>query len=363
MRILIAGGCGFVGAVICRRLLAARAGVRITVLDNLRRAGAESNRDGLAALGVVVLHGDVRIQADIDATVTEKGFDWVIDAAAEPSVLAGTGGGAGCTTAQLVGHNLLGSCHLVEAAARWRAGMILLSTSRVYSIPALLATPLRVDESPRGEAFAVDFAQPLVPGLGSGGITEQFSTASPVSLYGATKVASEIIATEYAYRFGTPLFVNRCGVMAGAGQFGHATQGIFSWWIHSWAARRPLAYIGFGGRGRQVRDCLHPDDLASLVDLQMAAAGGPPVLCNVSGGMASAMSLAQLSAWCAERFGPHVVTAAGTDRPYDVPWAVLDSSVASARFAWQPERNSESICAEIADHAARNPDWLVRCGG
>ena len=47
--------------------------------------------------------------------------------------------------------------------------------------------------------------------------------------------------------------------MAGAGQFGHAAQGIFSWWIHSWAARRPLAYIGFGmmalkrGRTRAVR--------------------------------------------------------------------------------------------------------------
>lgn len=363
MRVLVAGGCGFVGAAVCRRLLAARAGLTITVLDNLRRVGAETNRAGLSALGVVVLHGDVRIQADIDATATPEGFDWVIDAAAEPSVLAGTGVGAGCTTAQLVGHNLLGSCHLVEAAARWQAGMILLSTSRVYSIPALLATPLRVDESPHGEAFAVDFAQPLVHGLGTGGISEQFSTAPPVSLYGATKIASEIIATEYAHRFGTPLFVNRCGVMAGAGQFGHATQGIFSWWIHSWAARRPLAYIGFGGRGRQVRDCLHPDDLANLVDLQMAAANGPPVLCNVSGGMASAMSLAQLSAWCAERFGPHVVTAADADRPYDIPWAVLDSSVASARFAWQPERNSESICAEIADHAARNPDWLGRCGG
>lgn len=362
MKILVAGGCGFVGAAVCRRLLATRDGLAITVLDSLRRAGSETNVEPLSALGVQVIRGDVRSESDILAAAGASGFDWVIDAAAEPSVLAGTAASSGVTSSQLVDHNLIGTFRLLEAAALWNAGLILLSTSRVYSIPALASLPLRIAASPRGEAFAIDGGQPLPPGLSPAGITELFSTASPVSLYGATKIACEVLAAEYAHRFGTPLFINRCGVLAGAGQFGHAAQGIFSWWIHSWAARRPLSYIGFGGLGRQVRDCLHPSDLADLLAIQMATSGAPPVLCNVSGGEASATSLAQLSRWCEERFGPHAVGSSAADRPYDLPWAVLDHSLASTRFGWHPARGSQSIFAEIAEHATKHPNWLDRCG-
>ena len=125
-----------------------------------------------------------------------------------------------------------------------------------------------------GVAFALDATRPLPPGVSLAGISEGCSSASPVSLYGATKLAAEILAIEYAYAAGTPLVIDRLGVMAGAGQFGRADQGIFSWWIHRWAARRPLSWIGFGGRGLQVRDCLHPDDLAEVLLSQLAAARG-----------------------------------------------------------------------------------------
>ena len=57
--------------------------------------------------------------------------------------------------------------------------------------------------------------------------------------------------------------MNRCGVLAGAGQFGRADQGIFAYWVNSWLRGRPLRYLGFGGQGHQVRDCLHPADLAA----------------------------------------------------------------------------------------------------
>ena len=128
MKILITGGCGFVGAALCRRFLTARAGLAVTVLDSLRRRGAETNVADLEARGVRVVHGDVRVAADIDALGP---FDWVIDAAAEPSVLAGTAAGGQTGRRQLVDHNLVGTVNLLEAAARWQAGMVLLSTSRV----------------------------------------------------------------------------------------------------------------------------------------------------------------------------------------------------------------------------------------
>lgn len=356
-KLLITGGCGFVGAAVCRRLLVARSDLSITVLDSLRRAGSETNRQSLTALGVTVVHGDIRLASDIDSLGAGLGsFDWVIDAAAEPSVLAGTAAGAAVgksvSTRQLLEHNLGGTMNLLEAAARWNAGVILLSTSRVYSIEALSSLPLVEQENParRAAAFVVDQAAAggLPMGVGPAGITEQFSTAAPVSLYGATKLASETLAAEYAHRFGTPLLINRCGVMAGAGQFGRADQGIFSWWIRRWQARRPLGYIGFGGRGLQVRDCLHPDDLADLLLVQLATPPSRPAVVNVSGGADSAWSLAQLSAWCREQLGPHEVSASAETRPYDLAWVVLDHSQASGQFGWQPRRTTESILAEIA---------------
>jgi len=70
----------------------------------------------------------------------------------------------------------------------------------------------------------------------------------PLSLYGSTKLASETLALEYGAAYGFPVWINRCGVLAGAGQFGTAKQGIFLFWLHAWHSRRPLRYIGFGGK-------------------------------------------------------------------------------------------------------------------
>jgi CDP-paratose 2-epimerase len=174
-------------------------------------------------------------------------------------------------------------------------------------------------------------------------------------------LASEHLALEYAAGFQVPVWINRCGVLAGAGQFGTAEQGIFSYWLHAHSARRPLKYLGFGGHGFQVRDALHPRDLARMVNFQLRS-GGPGQLLNVSGGQANSMSLAQLTAWCDQRFGLHQAVADGSERPYDVPWLILDSNKALTATGWEPRIGLHQILEEIADHAAANPDWLAWCG-
>jgi CDP-paratose 2-epimerase len=205
--------------------------------------------------------------------------------------------------------------------------------------------------------------QDFPPGLSPAGVTEDFATAPPISLYGATKLASELLALEYGETFGLPVWINRCGVLAGAGQFGRADQGIFAYWLNTYLRRLPLRYIGFDGAGHQVRDCLHPRDLASLISQQLNDITRPVArIQNVSGGTASATSLAQLSHWCAERFGPHVVTAEPKPRPFDIPWLVLDSFLASRQWGWKPQIQVEEILEEIASHAEQHPEWLEISG-
>ena len=98
-----------------------------------------------------------------------------------------------------------------------------------------------------------------------------------------------------------------------------------------------------------------------MVDFQLNS-GEPGQLLNVSGGSANSMSLKQLTAWCDQRFGPHQPVADGSERPYDVPWLILDSSKAFAAAVWQPQISLTQILEEIAGHVDTHPEWLTWCG-
>jgi CDP-paratose 2-epimerase len=349
MKILITGICGFVGSTLARELAAA--GHTVTGFDSFIRPGSETNRAPLEALGIKVIQADLRDARAMDAL---PAADFVLDAAANPSVLAGVDGKT--SSRELVDHNLTGTINVLEYCKAHKAGFILLSTSRVYSIPPLAGLPTVV----RHDALVPDASRPLPPGLTPAGLDESFATAAPVSLYGATKLASEAMALEYGETFGFPVFVNRCGVMAGAGQFGRADQGIFAYWINAWLRKRPLKYLGFGGLGHQVRDCLHPRDLLPALAKQFAAPklAAADRVANFSGGAASAMSLRQLSDWCAGRFGPHSVVQDGTPRPFDIGWMVLDHAKATTIWGWKPATPTTAVLEEIARHAEQHPGWL-----
>jgi CDP-paratose 2-epimerase len=354
MKLLITGICGFVGSSMAEHFLERREGVELWGIDNLMRPGSEHNRTHLRRLGVNVAHGDIRLASDVEPLPE---VDWVIDAAANPSVLAGLQGGF--SSRQLFEHNLCSIVNVLEYCKRHSAGLILLSSSRVYSIAALATLPLKSD----GGAFQWDEAQPAQRGASAEGIARAFSTATPVSLYGATKLASETMALEYGAAFGFPVWVTRCGVLAGAGQFGTADQGIFSYWVNAHLRRRPLRYIGFDGAGKQVRDAFHPRDLAALLDRQMATErrGGERIY-NAGGGPSNAMSLAQLTAWCDGRLGPHSVGSDARQRPYDLPWVVMDNREATLDFDWRVETPLSEVLEGIAKHAEAHPDWLERSG-
>src|SRR3954471_8430880 len=178
MKILISGVCGFVGSRLATGLLDNVMSREIIGLDNLSRPGSQLNLGPLRKRGVKLRHGDLRCASDLEAIGK---VDWIIDAAANPSVLAGVDGTT--SSRQLIEHNLLGTVNLLELAKRNRAGFTLLSTSRVYSIKALSEIPVVVKDA----AFTPEPAVSLPDGATEHGIAENFSTTPPVSLYGASK--------------------------------------------------------------------------------------------------------------------------------------------------------------------------------
>jgi CDP-paratose 2-epimerase len=350
MRILITGICGFAGSTLARDLREHRENLEIVGIDNLSRKGSETNLPLLRENGIDVRVGDVRNRADLDAF---GNVDWLIDAAANPSVLAGVDGKT--SSAELLDHNLVGTIPMLEFCHSRSIPFTLLSTSRVYGIHEMRKIRLETE----GTRFVPEAGQ-SIPGFSANGIAENFSTEPPVSLYGASKRCAELLALEYSETFGFPVWVNRCGVLAGAGQFGKPDQGIFSYWIHSWAGRHPLKYLGFGGNGHQVRDCLHPKDMVPLLWKQYDAGSDPekPRIVNLSGGIESATSLADLSAWCSANIGGNDVVRDGGDRLFDIPWVVLDHSLASYAWDWKPQTSRDAILRDISDHAKRFPEWL-----
>jgi CDP-paratose 2-epimerase len=351
MKVLITGICGFAGTSIAKLLLHSHSNLQIFGLDNFSRKGSELNISELTKLVVELIRGDIRSQSDIDALPK---VDWVIDCAANPSVLAGIDGQS--SSRQLMEHNLLGTINLLEYCKRHKAGLILLSTSRVYSASELAALPVKSS----GDRFELQECD--VSGASSLGISEDFPTTAPLSLYGASKLASETLILEYGECFDFPVWINRCGVLAGAGQFGKADQGVFSFWIHSFREKKPLKYIGFNGTGHQVRDALHPKDLVPLLSRQMLEPNleGPKII-NLGGGIENSLSLKELSKWCEDRFDRSEVLASRDERPMDAPWIVMDTTTAQNTWNWSVKTKIEQILEEIASHAEKNPDWSKLC--
>jgi len=348
MRILITGICGFVGSSIATHISENYPGMDIVGIDSFVRSGSEQNRSRLNHLGIRVIHGDIRVPADVHRL---PDADLVIDAAANASVLAGTNGD---DARDLFDTNLVGTLNVLEYCRKSGAGLVLLSTSRVYSQLALEIIPL----SETASRYAIDPVKALPNGVTRFGISEEFSTAAPVSLYGASKLASEVIAFEYGRAFDFPVWVNRCGVLAGSGQFGVASQGIFAYWINRYLHRLPLRYTGFDGRGFQVRDILHPKDLAELIMKQVAQPAASGCIYNVGGGEANSMSLFELTQWCKERFGEHKIQSDPGPRPYDVPWLVIDGRIVQQTYDWTPRLGAMCILDDIAKHAVANENWL-----
>jgi CDP-paratose 2-epimerase len=345
--VLITGGAGFVGGNLAVALAARD--WEVTAFDSLHRRGSELNLPRLREAGVRFVHGDVR---DLDDLLEVGAIDALVECSAEPSVLAGVDGSPDF----VVRTNLVGAYHCLELARRHDAFVVFLSTSRVYPIAAL--EDLLHEEA--ATRFELTDAQ-VTSGASSRGIGEAFPLAGPRTMYGATKLAAELLIEEYRASYDLRAVVDRCGVIAGPWQMGRVDQGVFTHWMLSHVLERPLRYIGYGGTGKQVRDLLHVDDLVELIDEQLGAPetwdGG---LFNVGGGRECSLSLVETTALCRELTGNDVpVAAADETRPGDVRIYLSDCSLLFSTTTWRPRRTPRQVLADIQGWIEANEHAVV----
>ena len=331
MNILVTGGCGFVGANICLALK--KKFNKVFSLDNLSRKSSTLNFKILKKKGIKNFKIDIFNEKEIQKL---KKFDLIIDCCAEAAVEVSKK-----DLDRVFNTNLVGTFNLLKKAKKDKSKIIFISSSRVNSIKEInniigkktLRKNVKINKK----------------------INENFDTLKPKSLYGFTKLASELLIEEFSYAFGLKYIINRCGVISGPMQFGKQDQGFVSLWVWKHILNKNLKYIGFGGHGNQVRDVLHVDDLVNLINLQIKKLNSiyNKKIC-VGGSKKSNTSLKNLTSICQKITGNKLkYTKVKNTSIYDIPYFITDNTLANKIYKWQPKKN-------IIDIVKDNYKWLMK---
>ncbi|MDD5108721.1 MAG: GDP-mannose 4,6-dehydratase [Candidatus Omnitrophica bacterium] len=334
--LLITGGAGFIGSNLAVDFKQKYPKLKVYALDNLKRRGSEQNISRLKENGVNFIHADIRNPEDL---VLDFNFDLMIECSAEPSVMAGID-----NPPYIINTNLVGTLNCLELCRKQKADIIFLSTSRVYPYKAInkiktIETGTRFEWEPEQDIF----------GWSEDGINEDFTIGGPKTLYGATKLSSELLLQEYIANYGLKGVINRCGVIAGPWQFGKVDQGVFTYWMLAHYFKQPLKYIGFGGKGKQVRDLLHVNDLFNLIDIEvfeLSKISGN--VYNVGGGREVNLSLYEITKLCQQITGNKIkITSDANTRPGDISIYLSDNSKVTKELGWKPRRTAKLVLTDI----------------
>jgi CDP-paratose 2-epimerase len=352
LKILIIGGCGFLGSQLAIDLR--ERGHDVVAMDNLVRRGSESNIGRLQKYGIAFLHGDVRCVEDFAGLPT--GLELICDASAQPSVVSGYTNPMFDLT-----NNTIGVLHVLEFAREHRCPLIFCSTNRIYSSDRINALPRR-ETATRFEWDSAGWQNLPVDSRPSGfdpefGVSEDFSLdGAGRSIYGVSKLMADVVCQEYADAFGIPVVVNRLGVISGAGQFGKIDQGWVVWWAVACWFGLHLKYIGWGGK--QVRDILFVDDVCRLVNLEISQISSlPSSVFNVGGGFANSLSLVEATNYLEKRLGRSIsISHVESPRKADTVIYITDNRKAERTLGWKPQvgidEGLDSIVAWIAENEA-----------
>ncbi len=332
MKILITGGCGFIGSNLSIYLKNKK--FNIFSLDNLFRKGSKLNEQRLKKYKIKNLKIDISNKNQVNKLPK---FDLIIDCCAEASVSASLS-----ELDRVINTNLIGTLNILRKCAVDRTKIIFLSSSRVYSINELnklvskkiLNKPLKIKKE----------------------IDMSFSTFGEKSIYGFSKFASEELIREFSYVYNLEYIINRFGVVAGPWQFGKIDQGFFSLWMWKHINKKKLNYIGFGGYGNQIRDVLHIEDLCELIFLQIKnIKKNKNKSYSVGGGSLNAVSLKKLTKICQSITGNKIkIKPIKPTSVYDIPYFVSSNKSVSKAYKWKPKKNLITIAKDINRWQVKN---------
>ena len=327
MKILITGGCGFVGSNIAIFLKKNLKKADIFSVDNLYREGSKINRERLKNFKIKNYNFDIK---NYNKILTLKKCDLIIDCCAEPAIEVSSR-----DPDRVFDTNLIGTFNLVKKTKKDKAKIIFLSSSRVYSIINL-----------RNLFKNLNFKKKLKKRIK---INENFETNNPSSLYGFTKLSSEKLIKEFSYMSKIRYLINRFGVIAGPWQFGKQDQGFVSLWIAKHLFKKKLSYIGFGGHGHQVRDLIHIDDVCEIILLQIKNFHRIyNKTFNIGGGIKNSISLHELSMKCEDITGNKLkLGKISKTSKFDIPYFITDNSKFQKHYKWKPKNNLNRILNDI----------------
>ncbi len=324
MKILITGGCGFVGTNLA--LFLHSKGYKIDCLDNLSRKGSRYNFKLLKNKKIRNYKFNI-----YDYTKIQKlpKYDLIIDCCAEAAVEISKKDIDG-----VINTNFLGTFNILKKAKKDKSKIIFLSTSRVYPIKnmnniirkKIISSKIKIKKT----------------------FGENDNLQGPKTIYGLTKLSSEMLIEEFGYAFDLKFIINRCGVISGPLQFGKQDQGFVSLWIWGHLKKKKMKYIGYGGLGNQVRDVLHIDDLSELIDLQIRKINKiNNKIFTVGGSKKSHTSLRQLTNIC-EKITNNKINFKRVTKTsiYDIPYFITSNNFVSKTYGWKPRRNILKVVSD-----------------
>jgi len=311
VRILVAGGAGFIGSAYVRRRLASHPGDSVRVLDKLTYAGRLENLEGLAPGKLSLVEGDI---ADRDAVAEAiEGCDAVINFAAESHVDRSIH-----SPGEFIQTDVFGAFVLLEAATAASIRHLQISTDEVYG------------------------------SIGSGSFQEE-SPLQPSSPYSATKAAGDLIVGAYHHTYGADALVVR-----GSNNYGprQHPEKLIPLAILNALGGDPVPVYG---DGMQVRNWIFVDDFCAAIDVvldrgepgEVYNVGGPDELPNIE----VVRRVLELSGRD-ESLIEHVVDRPGHDRRYSL------SSDRVRELGWRPEvRFEEGLARTVAWYRDNKPWW------
>jgi CDP-paratose 2-epimerase len=338
MNILITGGCGFVGTNIALFLKSKK--FKVETLDNLSRKGSRFNLNLLKQKKIKNFKIDI---INFEKIKSLPKYDLVIDCCAEAAVEVSRN-----EIDKVFNTNLLGTLNILKKVKKDKSKIIFLSTSRVYPIKDLnklykkkeIISKIKVKKK----------------------FNENDNTYGPKTLYGFTKLASEMLIEEFSYAFDVKYLINRCGVISGPLQFGKQDQGFISLWIWNHISKKNMRYIGFGGYGNQIRDVLHINDLCNLIFLQIKKFNKiNNKLFTVGGSIKSYTSLKNLTILC-ENFTKNKLKFKKIKKTslYDIPYYISSNKLVTKLYGWKPKKNINDIVRDIYLWLSTNKKELIK---